>query len=197
MPRVQLPLGGELDFRPDWLAPAEADGVLASILGEAELTQESIVLFGREVLQPRLSLWMGDEPYRYSGKTFAPAPWTPAVGSLRRRLEAETGYRFNSVLLNLYRSGQDSMGFHADDEPELGPRPIIASVSLGAARRFVLRPKAKAAAPLRHEMTLGHGSLLVMLGDTQRNWVHGIPKTTRAAGQRLNLTFRHVAAAAR
>ncbi len=194
---MKLPLGGELDFRSDWLEPPEADHVLAAILGEAKLTQESIVLFGRQVPQPRLSLWMGDEPYRYSGKTFMPAPWTPTVGSLRRRLEAETGHAFNSVLLNLYRSGQDSMGFHADDEPELGPRPVIASVSLGASRRFVLRPKQKNLAPLRHEISLGHGSLLIMRGDTQRTWVHGIPKSTRVQGPRLNLTFRHVAAAAR
>jgi alkylated DNA repair dioxygenase AlkB len=158
---------------------------------EVPLAQESIVLFGRPVLQPRLSAWVGDAPYTYSGKTFAPLPWTPALAALRARVEADAGHRMNSVLLNLYRDGRDSMGFHADDEPELGPRPIIASVSFGATRRFLLRPKRREAEQ-RHELALTHGSLLVMLGATQQNWVHGVPKTTRVSEARLNLTFRRI-----
>jgi alkylated DNA repair dioxygenase AlkB len=158
------------------------------------LKQEHIVLFGRPVAQPRLSLWMGDREatYRYSGRTFVPEPWDPEVAHLRGRIVASLGIAFNSVLLNLYRDGRDSMGFHSDDEPELGRDPIIASLSLGATRRFLLRPRQKKGTVRPVELALTHGSLLVMREGTQRSWVHGIAKERDVTTPRCNLTFRRV-----
>lgn len=148
-------------------------------------------MFGRTLLQPRLQVWMGDAnaTYRYSGTDFLPAPWDPMIKTLARRLTERCDSPFNSVLCNLYQHGQHGMGWHADDEPELGPEPVIASVSLGEARRFVMRPRDKKDST-RHEWLLGHGALLVMRGSTQRHWLHGIPKTRRLTGPRVNLTFR-------
>ncbi len=184
-------LGGELVLLDPWLADAEATAMERAILAEITPRQESIVLFGRQVLQPRLSLWMGDAAYRYSGRRFEPEPWTPAVRELRQRVEERAGCRFNSVLVNLYRDGRDAMGMHADDEPELGPRPVIASVSFGAARRFVMKPK-RANDMARRELLLRHGSLLVMKGDTQRTWLHAVPRAAHVQTSRLNLTFREI-----
>jgi alkylated DNA repair dioxygenase AlkB len=180
---------------PAFLTAEEAEMLLWDLTQHIRWRQERIRLFGRQVLQPRLTAWYGDDgaAYQYSGLLLQPEPWTPTLQTLRERVEAVAGTRFNSVLLNLYRAGQDSMGWHADDEPELGPEPIIASLSLGATRRFRLRPKPGAGveyAPLSLE--LGNGSLLLMQGATQRYWQHAVPKTARPTGARLNLTFRYV-----
>lgn len=150
-------------------------------------------LFGRAVESPRLSCWIGDPDavYTYSGTRFAPHAWTPACGELRERVAVLCGERYNSVLCNLYRDGRDSMGWHSDDEAELGPQPCIASLSLGAARRFRLRHKRDPA--LRLELELAPGSLLVMAGATQRNYRHDLPKRVRVTEPRINLTFRTVA----
>jgi len=187
---LSLP-GAELRWAPRFLAPAEADALLASIDAEVPWERHHVRLFGRELPAPRLSCWIGDPgaAYTYSRVRFEPRPWTPALAALRRRLEAAAGAAFNSVLANRYATGADSMGWHADDEPELGPRPVIASLSLGAMRRFVLRPKAGGA---KRELPLSHGSLLLMAGDTQANWQHALPKMAGAAGLRINLTFRRV-----
>ena len=176
-----------------FLAPAEAATLLAELTATVAWRQEPIKLFGREVMQPRLTAWYGDPDatYRYSGLRLEPLPWLPALQQLRARLEAATGARFNSVLLNLYRSGQDSMGYHADDEPELGPAPVIASLTLGATRTF--RLKSRPGVPAQAlSLPLPAGSLLVMRGETQQNWLHALPKTVRPVGPRLNLTFRLV-----
>ena len=148
-------------------------------------------LRGREVDCPRLSGWEGDAAYSYSGLTLRPAPWTPGVTAVRRRIEAATGDAFNSVLANLYRDGGDRMGWHADDEPELGRSPVIASASFGAPRRFLLRPKRGGASVC---ILLEPGSLLVMRGATQRHWTHSVPPTRRTVGPRINLTFRRILA---
>lgn len=140
---------------------------------------------------PRLSAWQGDATYAYSGLTLHPAPWTPQVEAVRRRIEAAAGDAFNSVLANLYRNGADRLGWHADDEPELGPAPVIASASFGAPRRFLLRPKRGGASV---PIVLEPGSLLVMRGPTQRHWLHSIPPTRRPVGPRINLTFRRILA---
>ena len=158
------------------------------------LRAETLVLFGREVATPRLTSWHGDPgcSYAYSGRTFAPAPWTPPLSALRARLREACGVDFNSVLANYYRDGRDSMGAHADDEPELGPSPDdirIASISLGARRRFLL--KARAGGP-SVGYALGEGSLFEMGGALQRTHTHRVPKTKRPVGPRLNLTFRVV-----
>jgi alkylated DNA repair dioxygenase AlkB len=159
------------------------------------LGSQTIRLAGREVLSPRLVSWHGDPDayYRYSGRTFKPNPWTRDLQAVRERVNAAVGATFNSVLVNYYRDGEDSMGEHSDDEPELGPEPdniLIASVSLGARRRFLLRHKRIRA---NHEFWLGDGNLLVMGGTTQRHYKHRVPRTTAQLGPRMNLTFRVVA----
>lgn len=149
-------------------------------------------MFGRWVDSPRLSCWIGDAgaSYRYSGQSFEPHPWPDALLPLRGRLRQELGIDFNSVLANLYRDGRDAMGWHSDDEPELGPEPVIASVSLGAARRFVLRRRDDHT--VRKEFRLEPGSLLVMRGNSQRDWQHALPRTAKPVGPRINLTFRRI-----
>lgn len=178
---------------PHFLAPAEAAALLAELTDAVAWQQQPIKLFGKEVMQPRLTAWYGDPAavYTYSGLRLAPLPWLPTLQQLRERLERATGARFNSVLLNLYRSGQDSMGYHADDEPELGPAPVIASLTLGATRTFRFRPRPGIAARAL-SLPLTTGSLLLMRGLTQQNWRHALPKTARPVGPRLNLTFRLV-----
>jgi alkylated DNA repair dioxygenase AlkB len=149
-------------------------------------------IFGREVDSPRLSRWIGDPgaSYRYSGVRFEPASWPRALTVVRKAVNAAAGEEFNSVLANLYRDGNDTMGWHSDDEPELGIQPIIASLSLGAPRKFVLKSRAPDGDKL--EIQLTHGSLLVMRGDTQRNYKHSLPRTTKSSGERINLTFRRI-----
>ncbi|MBC6612951.1 alpha-ketoglutarate-dependent dioxygenase AlkB [Hymenobacter sp. BT507] len=200
MPLTLLPLPHAEIWLDEHFLPLEAASML---LHELEQTirwrQEAIRLYGREVLQPRLTAWHGDSAatYRYSGLQLTPQPWTPALQELRKQVETATGAAFNSVLLNLYRYGQDSMGWHADDEPELGPAPVIASLSLGATRRFRLRPRDAREiphAPL--SLDLPSGSLLVMRGPTQQHWLHAVPKTARPTDARLNLTFRLIVDAA-
>ncbi|MCC2545891.1 alpha-ketoglutarate-dependent dioxygenase AlkB [Hymenobacter sp. BT175] len=197
MPLTLLALtSADVLLDPAFLEPASANRLLAELASTIAWRQESIQLYGKAVLQPRLSAWYGDAEarYRYSGLSLEPLPWTPTLLALRQLLEEATGTRFNSVLLNLYRHGQDSMGWHADDEPELGPAPVIASLSLGAARRFRLRPRKPGLAP-PVALDLTSGSLLVMRGLTQRYWLHAVPKTARPVGPRLNLTFRLVSSA--
>ena len=170
-----------------------SDALFEELAASLAWRQEPIVLFGKKMLQPRLLAWYGDPEavYRYSGVRHEPLPWAPPLAGLRRRVEAITGARFNSVLANFYRDHRDSMGLHADDEPELGPRPVIASLSLGEERVFRLKHRhRKDIKPVR--LPLRDGSLLVMAGDTQANWKHGIPKQARPCGPRINLTFRQV-----
>ena len=188
---IELP-GAELALDPAWLAPDAADALLAGLRADVPWSVHRIRLFGREVASPRLSCWIGDPEarYRYSGADFAPHAWPPALVPLRARLRAELGLDFNSVLANLYRDGRDRMGWHSDDEPELGPAPVIASLSLGATRRFVLKHRRDPA--LRLALALPHGSLLLMRGATQRLYRHALPPTARPLGARVNLTFRRI-----
>src|SRR5262245_22218563 len=151
--------------------------------------QREIVLFGRRILQPRLIAWAGNLPYRYSGQTLEPRAFTPTAASLVARVCERTGARFNHVLANRYRSGNDRMGLHADDEPEMRPDPLVAIVSLGSARRFVVRPRWKRERE-RHDFDFGHGALLVMGGTCQRHYVHGVPRQAETPGERISLTFR-------
>jgi alkylated DNA repair dioxygenase AlkB len=138
-----------------------------------------------------LTAWYADTglTYTYSGVTHAAIPWTPALAEVRRRVEEASGAPFNSVLLNYYRDGADSMGYHADDEEELGVNPVIASISLGAVRQFFLKHP-KSGEKLKYD--LAHGSLLVMGGTCQHHWVHAVPKAKTALGERINLTFRKI-----
>lgn len=179
-------------YHPSFLPREEADGLLASLLAGVPWEQRSVRLFGRVLPQPRLVHWVADFPYTYSGLTLPAAAWPPAVRELRDRVEravhGAAGSRFDGVLLNLYRDGRDAMGFHGDDEEEIVPGSEIASVTLGAARPFVVKARHGGAAPL--EIALAHGSLLVMGGTLQRDNVHGVPRRPRVTLPRVNLTFR-------
>ena len=189
-------MNDELVLLPHWL-DAEAAASLEAVLSRTVPWQvHRVRLFGREVESPRLSCWIGDPGavYRYSGVRHEPQPWPDVLRPVRERLLHETGVAFNSVLANLYRDGRDGMGWHSDDEPELGERPVIASLSLGATRRFVLKHRRD---PARKQvLALPHGSLLLMRGDTQKDWRHALPRTARPVGPRINLTFRRILPAA-
>ena len=170
--------------------PYSTEEVFARLRAETPWRQDSIVLFGKRHLQPRLTAWYGDASYTYSGLRLEPLPWTPLLAELRTAVEQACGRRFNSVLLNYYRNERDSMGMHSDDEPELGPEPAIASLSFGATRGFILRHKYNKRTV---KLPLNDGSLLLMSGTLQSYWLHGINKATRALGERINLTFRYIA----
>jgi alkylated DNA repair dioxygenase AlkB len=168
--------------------------ILERLIAETPWRAEDVAMWGRRMPQPRLTAWYGDAgaSYAYSGIQLDPLPWTTLLLDIKARIEAAVGATFNSVLLNYYRDQRDSVGFHSDDEPELGARPGIASLSLGEERVFVLRHKiSKAVKPVR--LRLASGSLLLMQGDTQRCWRHGVPKESRPCGPRVNLTFRTIA----
>ena len=186
--RVGIP-DAEVDYWGGFFAPDEARALFDALRAEIRWERHRVRIRGHEIDCPRLSGWEGDATYAYSGLTLRPAPWTPRVTDVRRRIEAATGETFNSVLANLYRDGGDRMGWHADDEPELGRSPVIASASFGAPRRFLLRPKRGGASV---PVLLEPGSLLVMRGATQRHWMHSVPPTRRPVGPRINLTFRRI-----
>lgn len=184
----------EVAFAPRWLPMAEADALFATLREVLPWEPHRIRLFGRLVDSPRLSCWIGDSDatYTYSGTRFVPRPWPAALLPLRERIAAACGEAFNSVLANLYRDGRDAMGWHRDAEAELGPRPVIASLSLGAPRRFLLKHACDPARKIA--IDLPHGSLLVMRGNTQRHYKHALPRTAKPVGARINLTFRRVLA---
>lgn len=191
---IDLP-DADVAIDPAWLAPAQADALFAQLRDGIAWDVHRIRLFGKLVDSPRLSCWIGDPgtAYVYSGARFEPQTWPAALLPVRERLQRETGIAFNSVLANLYRDGRDRMGWHSDDEPELGRHPTIASLSLGAERRFVL--KHRAVPSLKRTLVLAHGSLLLMAGDTQAHYRHALPPSARVKEARINLTFRRIAAA--
>lgn len=184
-----LPGDGSAVLFPDFLCESDADNYFSGLHNNTPWEQNFIRLFGKEVSEPRLSTWHAeaDLPYTYSGVPRTPHPWKEPLSSLRTACEAHTGQSFNGALLNLYRTGLDAMGWHSDDEAVNGPNPVIASISLGAERRFDFRHKQS------REMisaVLPHGSLLVMSGACQTFWLHRIAKTTRQTEPRINVTFR-------
>ena len=193
--RIPLTTSAWIEHEPTWIPRPEADTLLEALRHELAWEQREVVLFGRRVLQPRLIAWAGDLGYRYSGQTLEPRAFTPAVERLLWRVRERTGVRFNHVLVNRYRDGSDSMGFHADDEPELGEDPVVASLSLGVPRRLVLKPRRPHGGE-RHTLDLGRGSLLVMGGTCQRDYYHGVPRQPGVLGERMSLTFRKIFIAA-
>ncbi|MDQ2972156.1 MAG: alpha-ketoglutarate-dependent dioxygenase AlkB [Rhodanobacteraceae bacterium] len=176
-----------------WLPRAATDQLFAQLHEEIFWERHRLKWFGREIDAPRLSCWIGDANaiYKYSGTRFSPRPWTSTLSALQERVSNACGADFNSVLANLYRDGQDAMGWHSDDEPELDSTPVIASLSLGATRRFRLRDKRDPSNT--RVLELGHGDLLRMAGATQRHYKHDLPRTRKAVGARINLTFRAIA----
>jgi alkylated DNA repair dioxygenase AlkB len=194
-----LPLGGALGLRsddlvffPGFLPESELLALFESLYRDTPWRQERIRLFGEEHPLPRLTAWHGDPGagYVYSGLLQQPHAWTVSLAALRDRVTDQAGHRFDSVLLNLYRDGADTVAWHADDEPELGSAPVIASVSLGATRRFRIRRRDDHARCI--DLQLGAGSLLIMRGPLQQLCEHTVPRTARPVGPRINLTFRRV-----
>ncbi len=182
---------GAVTYFANCFSTQESDHYLQTLTASIVWRQQSIQLFSKEIPQPRLTAWYGDEGaiYTYSNLTNHPLQWTPELLAIKQRCEEIAQASFNSVLLNYYRDGQDSMGWHQDNEPELGKHPVIASVNFGATRRFQLRhKKRKDLATI--SIDLESGSLLLMQGTTQEFWKHQVPKTTRVVGARINLTFR-------
>ncbi len=188
-PRELLPFDGSARYIPSFIETSAANEYFARILQNTPWEHRHIVMFGREVLQPRLTCWYGDHAYSYSGIRLEPRPWSTDLEELKNRCEAEARTVFNSCLANLYRDGRDSMGWHADDEPELGTQPVIASVSLGQTRAFRMRHRQTKDVV---DITLEHGSLLIMGGVMQHRWMHEIPKTAKPVSQRINLTYRTI-----
>jgi alkylated DNA repair dioxygenase AlkB len=199
--RIELPLGAFIDLEATWLSAVKAAALQEALTTELAWEQRHIVLFGKPILQPRLIAWMGELPYRYSGQTLPPRPWPPNVapllGPVCSRVNEAAATPFNHVLVNRYRDGNDSMGYHADDEPELGEDPVVACVSLGRSRKFVLKSRSGPKQPPL-ALALEHGSLLVMGGTCQRHYRHAIlrerdPGTLHARSlERISLTFRHL-----
>ena len=187
--RIDILDGGTILYDETFYAREIANALFEQLRTETPWTQER----GRLGPFPRLTAWYADTglTYTYSGVTHQAIPWTPRLLDVRRQVEAVAETPFNSVLLNYYRDGQDSMGYHTDAESELGVNPVIASISLGGVRQFVMKHSATGA-KLKYE--LAHGSLLVMGGTCQHHWVHGVPKTKTVVAGRINLTFRKIIA---
>ena len=189
----KLPIiGADLLYDQQFISADQADTLLVEIIAQVQWRQAELKIYGRKVLTPRLTSWMGDSDasYVYSNTRFVPVPWISPVLMIKQQIESATGNTFNSVLLNYYRDGQDAMGWHSDDEKELGKQPVIASLSLGGERRFLLRRKDKTEKSIA--LHLQHGSLLLMQGVTQKNFQHALPRSTKQIPARINLTFRHI-----
>lgn len=180
---------GEYIFYPNFFPKSESDILLKGLRNNIVWKQESMNMYGKKIDFPRLTAWYGnnDKPYSFSGITLQPLPWTSEILTIKNKIEPIAKTVFNSVLLNLYRDGNDSISWHTDAEKELGINPIIASVNFGATRKFQLR-HIKTKEKLEIELT--HGSLLIMQGELQHFWQHQVPKTSKPVGERINLTFR-------
>jgi len=188
---------GELRYLPDWLDTRLADRYFTCLHAEIPWQQPEVTVYGQHHQIPRLQAWYGDSgaTMTYSGSEFQALPWHPVLRELKSRLHHEFTETFNSVLVNLYRDGHDCVGWHADDEPELGETPTIASVSLGACREFCLKPKSNNLPNAncdRARLLLSHGDLVMMSGATQRYWHHSVPRTGKVSLPRINLTFRRI-----
>jgi alkylated DNA repair dioxygenase AlkB len=192
-----FPFGGELLFGdgsalliPEFLSEQDADSALSELMRAHSWEQQTLLMYGKIVDEPRLSSWHSDgQSYTYSGRARTPQPWTPLLHRIRQQCETQTHHTFNGVLINYYRDGNDHLGWHSDDELINGSEPLIASISLGAERRFDLRHRETGeliSTPLRH------GSLLVMSGLSQKCWEHRIPKMPSIVDSRINLTFRRL-----
>lgn len=186
-----LPRDGEVWMSEAFLNRQEAANYYERLSSEVAWKPDEVVMFGRRIVTARRVAWIGDEGrrYRYSGIDREPLPWTGALSELKERVEAATRTRFNSCLLNLYRDGTEGMGWHRDSEPALVPRGPIASVSLGARRRFDFKHRETGE---KISVWLEDGSLLVMAGATQELWLHALPKSKRITEPRINLTFRQI-----
>ena len=182
----------EVTYYPGFFSVEEADKYYQSLMEKVDWVQNKISMYGKENWVPRLEAWYGDKGmnYTYSGITQEPKPWLDELLEIKSAIEPMANTTFNSVLINYYRDGKDRVAWHSDDEKELGPNPIIGSVSLGAERKFKFRHKRFLENGHQIALDLEHGSLLLMKGDTQKHWKHEIPRTAVPIGGRINLTFR-------
>ena len=185
--KIDLGQGAWLIYERDWLEESEASLFFQRLYKELLWKERSIIAKGKVVQQPRLMSWAGELPYLYSGQVLEPIEMHSTLLTIRNRLAERCQLEFNHVVANLYRSGTDKVGFHADDEPELGYEPLIASLSLGVSRRFVMKHKYKSR---KKSINLRHGSLLIMGGACQHRWYHGVPAQPEIKGSRINLTYR-------
>lgn len=183
----------EIVYYPHFFDKEEADIVFAQLKNDIPWQQDDIRVFGKIHPQPRLTALFGNQgkPYSYSNIKMHPHPWTLFLQKIKSRIESVSDVNFSTVLLNYYRDGKDSNGWHADNEKELGTNPVIASVSFGAERVFQLKHNSRK--DQKKSIVLEHGSLLIMKGTTQHFWKHQIPKTSKLVGPRINLTFRVIA----
>lgn len=191
-PENLLPFDGITYFYPELFTPEESRDLFEILKNNTQWKQEPIKIMGREIMQPRLTAWYGDadKPYSYSGITMDPLSWTRELLMIKKRIEDVAQYHFTSALLNFYRDGKDSMGWHRDNEKELGKDPVIGSVSFGATRDFYLRHyKDKS---LKIKVPLITGSFLLMAGSTQHYWYHSLPKSLKITEGRINITFRKI-----
>lgn len=180
----------DYEYFPHFYNKESAEVVFNTLKVETPWKTEKIKIFGKEVAEPRLVAFYGERTYKYSGKVNIPLPFTPLLNEIKNNIEGLIKKKFNVVLLNYYRNGNDSMGWHSDNEPELGRNPTIASLTFGAERifefKYIANPK------IRHKLLLQNGSLLIMQGDTQHKWQHQIAKSKKIVTPRINLTFRQI-----
>ena len=181
---------GDVSICLNLFSAQESDKFFEVLKNEIDWKQERINFFGKTHDIPRLTAWYGDfgKSYSYAGISVEPSSWTDTLLQIKEKIESVSNVKFNSVLLNRYRSGNDGVSWHSDDEPELGVNPIIGSVSFGQSRPFHL--KHKDLEGVKEKVTLEHGSYLLMKGETQHKWLHQIPKSKKEMGERINLTFR-------
>ena len=179
----------DVEYIENFIDHTEADKSFQYLVDYIPWEQREITIMGKKMMQPRLICWYGEVAYTYSRSTLLPKAFPEKLLHIKQQIEELSKHKFNSCLLNYYRDGQDSMGYHADDEKQLGADPVIASVSFGGVRKFVLKHKLDKTID-KLEIQLSHGSLLLMKGKTQHFWVHGIPKTKKLVAPRINLTFR-------
>lgn len=187
-----LPRDGELFYLPDFYPSRKSQELFVRLRDKVKWQQDKLKMYGKEHLLPRLQAWYGDEgtEYRYSGIDLSPHPWTPELLSLKKKTEQFCGRKFNSLLLNYYRTGTDYVAWHADKEKELGPKPFIASLSFGSVRKFQLKHRYEKLPTI--SLDLDPGSLVIMGETMQANWHHRIAPTKKECEPRINLTFRQI-----
>jgi alkylated DNA repair dioxygenase AlkB len=187
-----LPKDGLVYYHSNFFLREHADELYATLQSTVRWRHEPITLFGKKIMQPRLTAWHGDpgKTYTYSGVKMTPEPWTAPLLLIKSKIEQATQATFNSALLNFYRNGNDSNGWHRDNEKSLGINPTIASVSFGATRTFQLKHATESTLKTKIELT--HGSLLLMKGTTQHHWLHCVPKQPKIEAGRINITFRFI-----
>lgn len=184
---LQLP-DAKVIFYPGLFQPPESTQLLTDLYNQVEWKHEPIKIFGKSVLQPRLTAYYGTQTYSYSGIAMQPLPWNYPLLRIKDKIEPLVGIEFNAVLVNLYRNGQDYIGWHSDDEKELAEGGVIGSLSLGETRRFIFRRRDNH--KIKKKLTLNDGDFLTMGGDTQKFWQHHVPKSAKSTQPRINLTFR-------